>query len=154
MVAFICSWLVCSKVKIKLENESLLLHFCWIICIYIKHQLGQKTSYTAFYTCNKCLNITFYRLSIFRVSQHFFDPYSFCHILHGFIFYGLWGWWPELVWGYNWWWVWLLGAVLAVLGELVHELIENSDYNSVSLIALQLQVLISPLLHLKKCNTY
>ena len=96
--------------------------------IYIKHQLGQKTSYTAFYTCNKCLNITFYRLSIFRVSQHFFDPYSFCHILHGFIFYGLWGWWPELVWGYNWWWVWLLGAVLAVLGELVHELIENSEW--------------------------
>jgi len=63
-----------------------------------------------------------------RVSQYFFDPYSFCHILHGFIFYGLWGWWPELVWGYNWWWVWLLGAVLAVLGELVHELIENSEW--------------------------
>ena len=30
------------------------------------------------------------------MSQHFFDPYSFCHILHGFIFFGLWGWWPEL----------------------------------------------------------
>ena len=64
----------------------------------------------------------------YRVSQHFFDPYSFCHILHGFIFYGLWGWWPELVWGYAWWWVWLLGAVLGVMAELVHELIENSEW--------------------------
>jgi len=63
-----------------------------------------------------------------RVSQHFFDPYSFCHILHGFIFFGLWGWWPELVWGYAWWWVWLVGAVLALLGELVHEIIENSKW--------------------------
>jgi len=63
-----------------------------------------------------------------RVSQHFFDPYSFLHILHGFIFYGLWGWWPELIWGRAWWWVWLVGALLAVLGELVHEVIENSDY--------------------------
>ena len=63
-----------------------------------------------------------------RVSQHFFDPYSFCHILHGFIFYGLWGWWPELVWGRAWWWVWLAGAGLAVLAELCHEIIENSEW--------------------------
>ena len=42
-----------------------------------------------------------------RVSQHFFDPYSFLHILHGFIFFGLWGWWPGLVWGVEWWWVWV-----------------------------------------------
>ena len=125
MVAFICSWLVCSKVKIKLENESLLLHFCWIIFTsninWVKRQVIQLSTHatSAWYNL---LSI------IFRVSQHFFDPYSFCHILHGFIFYGLWGWWPELVWGYNWWWVWLLGAVLAVLGELVHELIENSEW--------------------------
>ena len=63
-----------------------------------------------------------------RVSQHFFDPYSFCHILHGFIFYGLWGWWPELVWGHVWWWPWLAGAALAVLAELTHEVIENSQW--------------------------
>ena len=61
------------------------------------------------------------------MSQHFFDPYSFCHILHGFIFYGCWGWWPELVFGAAWWWVWVVGAVLALLGELVHELVENSE---------------------------
>ena len=67
-----------------------------------------------------------HHLVFYRVSQHFFDPYSFCHILHGFIFYGLWGWWPELVWGYAWWWVWLLRAVIGVMAELVHELIENS----------------------------
>ena len=62
------------------------------------------------------------------MSQHFFDPYSFCHVLHGFIFYGLWGWWPELVWGRAWWWVWLAGAGLAVLAELCHEIIENSEW--------------------------
>ena len=67
-------------------------------------------------------------LGLVRVSQHFFDPYSFCHILHGFIFYGLWGWWPELVWGRAWWWVWLAGAGLAVLAELCHEIIENSEW--------------------------
>ena len=67
-------------------------------------------------------------LFVSRVSQHFFDPYSFCHILHGFIFYGLWGWWPELVWGPVWWWPWLAGAALAVLAELVHEVIENSEW--------------------------
>ena len=63
-----------------------------------------------------------------RVSQHFFDPYSFCHILHGFIFYGCWGWWPALVWGEAWWWVWIVGAVLALLAELTHEIIENSAW--------------------------
>ena len=34
----------------------------------------------------------------------------------------------SLVWGYAWWWVWLVGAVLALLGELVHEIIENSEW--------------------------
>jgi len=28
-----------------------------------------------------------------RASQHFFDPYSLLHVLHGFIYFGLWGWW-------------------------------------------------------------
>ena len=32
-----------------------------------------------------------------------------------------------MVWGYAWWWVWIVGAILAVLGELVHEIIENSE---------------------------
>ena len=63
-----------------------------------------------------------------RVSQHFFDPYSFCHILHGFIFYGCWGWWPGLVWGEIWWWVWLVGPGLGLLAELTHEIIENSAW--------------------------
>ena len=27
-----------------------------------------------------------------------------------------------------WWWPWLAGAGLAVLGELVHEIIENSEW--------------------------
>ena len=26
-----------------------------------------------------------------------------------------------------WWWVWVVGAVLSLVGELVHELIENSE---------------------------
>lgn len=63
-----------------------------------------------------------------RVSQHFFDPYTFCHILHGFIFFAAWGWWPELVWGYAWWWVWVVGAAISLLAELTHELVENSAW--------------------------
>ena len=65
-----------------------------------------------------------------RVSQHFFDPYSFLHILHGFIFYGCWGWWPPQLFCSDdcWWWIWLVGPVLALLAELTHEIVENSDW--------------------------
>jgi len=65
-----------------------------------------------------------------RVSNHFFDPYSFMHITHGFLFYSLWGWWPELIWGYEEtrWWVWEGGAILALLAEFTHEYIENTSW--------------------------
>ncbi|XP_023319702.1 uncharacterized protein LOC111694881 [Eurytemora carolleeae] len=62
-----------------------------------------------------------------RVSQYFFDPYSFTHILHGVFFYGLLGWWPQLIWGNSWWWVWLAGPGVSFLLELAHEFLENSD---------------------------
>jgi hypothetical protein len=54
-------------------------------------------------------------------SQHLFDPYSFTHVLHGFIFCGL------LAWG-----VPRLSAdwrlCLAVLVEAAWEVLENSDF--------------------------
>ena len=33
-----------------------------------------------------------------------------------------------MVWGHVWWWPWLAGAALAVLAELTHEVIENSQW--------------------------
>ena len=66
-----------------------------------------------------------------KVSQYFFDPYSFCHILHGFIFYGLWGWWVPSTFGWGetqtWWWTWVCGAFLGLFMEFCHEMIENSE---------------------------
>ena len=65
-----------------------------------------------------------------KVSQYFFDPYSFLHIIHGFVFYGLWGWWPpQLVGSYTFqfFWMFVLGAILALLVELVFEIIENTQ---------------------------
>ena len=54
-------------------------------------------------------------------SQHLFDPYSFTHVLHGFVFCWLIGWLaPRL------WWAWQLW--LAVAAEAVWEVIENSDF--------------------------
>ena len=67
-----------------------------------------------------------------KVSQYFFDPYSFCHILHGFLFYGLWGWWLPTACGWGetetWWWTWVCGAFLGLLMEICHEIIENSEF--------------------------
>ena len=66
-----------------------------------------------------------------KVSQYFFDPYSFCHILHWFIFYGLWGWWVPSTFGWGetqtWWWTWVCGAFLGLFMEFCHEMIENSE---------------------------
>jgi hypothetical protein len=52
-------------------------------------------------------------------SQHLFDPYSFTHVLHGFVFCGLLAWLlPRVP------WVWRL--TLAVSVEAVWEVFENS----------------------------
>jgi hypothetical protein len=54
-------------------------------------------------------------------SQHLLDPYSFTHVLHGFIFCWLIGLLaPRL------WWAWQLWLAVAV--EAVWEVIENSDF--------------------------
>lgn len=53
-------------------------------------------------------------------SQHLFDPYSFTHVLHGFIFCWLIGWFaPRLSWAWQLW--------LAVAAEAVWEVVENSE---------------------------
>lgn len=53
-------------------------------------------------------------------SQHVFDPYSYTHILHGFLFAGL------LAWGLpHLQWQWRL--VLAVIIEAAWEVVENTD---------------------------
>ncbi len=54
-------------------------------------------------------------------SQHLLDPYSFTHVLHGFIFCWLIGWFaPRLSWTWQLW--------LAVAAEAVWEVVENSDF--------------------------
>ncbi len=54
-------------------------------------------------------------------SQHLLDPYSFTHVLHGFIFCWLIGWFaPRLRWTWQLW--------LAVAVEAVWEVIENSEF--------------------------
>lgn len=54
-------------------------------------------------------------------SQHLFDPYSFTHVLHGFIFCWLVGWFvPRLS---RAWQLWLAVAV-----EAVWEVVENSEF--------------------------
>jgi len=65
-----------------------------------------------------------------RCSQHPFDTYSFTHILHGFIFYGLWGYWPTqfLEVGQGRMWVWIGGAIIALMLEFGWECLENSEY--------------------------
>jgi hypothetical protein len=54
-------------------------------------------------------------------SQHWFDPYSFTHVLHGFIFYWLLAWiWPRLT---PLWQLWLALSV-----EALWEIAENSAF--------------------------
>ena len=54
-------------------------------------------------------------------SQHLLDPYSFTHVLNGFIFCWLLGWFaPRLSWAWRLW--------LAIAAEAVWEVIENSDF--------------------------
>ncbi len=55
-------------------------------------------------------------------SQHLFDPYTFTHILHGFLFY----WLARLVFRKRISFAWML--FVAVLGESIWELVENSRY--------------------------
>ncbi len=56
-----------------------------------------------------------------NTSQHLLDPYSFTHVLHGFVFFWLLGWFaPRLSWT---WWLWL-----AITVEAVWEVIENSNF--------------------------
>lgn len=53
-------------------------------------------------------------------SQHIFDPYSFTHILHGFVFLGVAAWLlPRLAFGWQMW--------LAILVEAAWEVAENSE---------------------------
>lgn len=61
-----------------------------------------------------------------RCSQHVFDPYSFTHILHGFVFYLLWGSWPPFV-SAPWWWNFVGGPLLALFCEFLWEVFENSQ---------------------------
>lgn len=54
-------------------------------------------------------------------SQHLLDPYSFTHVLHGFVFYWLMLWFaPRLSWSWQLW--------LAVAAEAVWEVVENSEF--------------------------
>jgi hypothetical protein len=57
-----------------------------------------------------------------HTSQHLFDPYSFTHLLHGFLF--LWG--ANLFFRGKITFSWLL--LVAVFGESVWEVIENSPW--------------------------
>ncbi|MEZ5344844.1 MAG: DUF2585 family protein [Pyrinomonadaceae bacterium] len=55
-------------------------------------------------------------------SQHFFDPYFFTHILHGFLFY----WLARLILNRRIAFAWML--FIAVIGESAWEVLENSKY--------------------------
>lgn len=53
-------------------------------------------------------------------SQHLFDPYSFTHLLHGFVFFWVAAWlWPRLAFGWQLW--------AALLVEAAWEVAENSE---------------------------
>ncbi len=56
-----------------------------------------------------------------NTSQHLFDPYSFTHLLHGFVFCWLIAWCaPRLSWAWQLW--------AAVAAEAVWEVVENSEF--------------------------
>ncbi len=57
-----------------------------------------------------------------NTSQHLFDPYSFTHLLHGFVFCGLLAWWggPRVSWQWRLW--------LAVVAEACWEIFENTEF--------------------------
>jgi hypothetical protein len=56
-----------------------------------------------------------------HTSQQLFDPYTFTHVLHGFIFCGLLAWMlPHLSWRWRLW--------LAVAAESLWEVIENTEF--------------------------
>ncbi|MBC7931636.1 MAG: DUF2585 family protein [Rubrivivax sp.] len=56
-----------------------------------------------------------------ETSQQLFDPYSFTHVLHGFVFCGLLAWGlPRLL------WTWRLA--LAVIAEALWEVFENTEF--------------------------
>ncbi len=53
-------------------------------------------------------------------SQHLLDPYSFTHILHGFVFFWVLNWlWPQLAFGWQSW--------LAIVVEAAWEVSENTE---------------------------
>ena len=57
-----------------------------------------------------------------NTSQHLLDPYSFTHMLHGFVFCGL------LAWGFGARVSWEWKLCLAVLIEALWELFENTEF--------------------------
>jgi hypothetical protein len=67
-------------------------------------------------------------------SQHFLDPYSFTHVLHGFLFFWLIAWLasrlkskpPHAGRSYGDFWNWQL--TLAIAGEALWEVFENTDF--------------------------
>ena len=54
-------------------------------------------------------------------SQHLLDPYSFTHVLHGLVFYGVLAWWLP-----RWSLPWRMWLAIAV--EAAWELIENTEF--------------------------
>ncbi|HZH91305.1 MAG TPA: DUF2585 family protein [Pyrinomonadaceae bacterium] len=58
-----------------------------------------------------------------NTSQHLLDPYSFTHMLHGFVFCGLLAWWgasARLSWPWRLW--------FAVAAEALWEIFENTEF--------------------------
>lgn len=84
------------------------------------HQLGRQGR-EWFCTCGRVLLWTSEAWSE-NTSQHLLDPYSFTHMLHGFIFCGLltWGAGKRVSWPWRLW--------LAVAAEALWEIFENTEF--------------------------